>query len=129
MRGMVLSLRTALGTRRARVFVALLLAAFLLQIAVTRSHFHFGGAGAHLAEAQIPDGDGTPPEPQKAPSGHDESKCPLWHASGICGAADLALASTFAPPISSHTGAQFDPRAVFPERFVASWRSRAPPSV
>jgi hypothetical protein len=129
MRGMLLALRTALGARRARVFVALLLAAFLLQVTVTRSHFHFGAVDASVAQAGVEHDAGAPSKPQKAPSGHDESHCPLWHASGICGTADMALASTFAPPISSHTRAQFDPRVIFPERFVASWRSRAPPSV
>lgn len=129
MRGSLLILRTAIGARRARVFVALLLAAFLLQVAVTRSHFHLGHAGVAVAQADV-SADGTAPaKPQKAPSGHDENNCPLWHASGICGTADMAVASIFVPPIASHTRASFDPRVIFPERFVAGWRSRAPPIV
>lgn len=127
MKGMLLALRSSLGARRARVFVALLLAAFLLQVAVTRSHFHWGNAGVAIAQADISGDHSAPAKQHKAPSGHDENNCPLWHASGICSTADMAVASIFVPPIVSYTRASFDPRVVFPERFVAGWRSRAPP--
>lgn len=129
MKGLLLATRNALGTRRTRVFVALLLAVFLLQVAVTRSHFHLGHASATVAQAEVSGDTSAPAKPHKAPSGHDENNCPLWHASGICGAADVAVAVIVVAPISSHTRASFDPRVVFPERFVANWRSRAPPIV
>jgi len=115
---------------RAAALVCLLLALFVLQTAVTRSHFHLGsasGGDVSLADAAGVDvgAGGT-----KAPTPlHDESHCPLWHAAGVCGAAVAPDAVTIIAPIATWLRIAVDARLIFPERFTAAWRSRAPPSL
>jgi|GEM_PF-6225357 hypothetical protein len=118
------------GGGRARAFVSLVLLAFVMQIAVTRSHFHFGhafdGVAATVAAQDSPADHAAGGSKPSKPS-HDESNCPLWHAAGVCGAAAPAVASVLfiAKPMPSRVG--IDERRIVPERFTAAWRSRAPP--
>ena len=116
-------LRRALRASRARAAVWFVLAAFVLQFAVTRAHFHF--AAAHEGIQVVSADAGTP---GKAPL-HDQANCPLYHAASVCGA---ALAGTAAAPIFPDTGvahAVFTPAVPRAERIAANWRSRAPPSL
>jgi hypothetical protein len=118
------------GGGRARAFVSLVLLAFVMQIAVTRSHFHFGHAfdsvAATVAAQDAPADDAAGGSKPSKPS-HDESNCPLWHAAGVCGAAAPAVSSVLfvAKPMPSRVAV--DERRILPERFTAAWRSRAPP--
>jgi hypothetical protein len=115
-------------SRRAVALVWLLLAAFVLQTAVMRGHIHVGAdldAGATLA-ASAADGAGGTEQPRPS---HDESKCPLWHAAGVCGAIAAADVARLYVPRSQRLSVAADARLIFPERFAAAWRSRAPPAV
>jgi hypothetical protein len=123
------TLRRVNRSRRAVAFVWLLLAVFVLQTAVMRGHFHVGGDldGGATFKAGAADG-GAGETKQPLPS-HDESKCPLWHAAGVCGAIAAAdIAHLYVPP-SARLRVAADERLIFPERFAAAWRSRAPPTV
>ncbi len=102
-----------------------LLALFVLQISVARSHFHFDLAERNSAAL---DGDITDGGPQPKPA-HDEADCPLWHAGVAGGAALLADACALLPPPATRSLRVADARTIFPERFTAAWRSRAPPIV
>ena len=117
------------GGGRARAIVSLILLAFVLQIAVTRSHFHFGHAfdGVMIAAAQDAPADHASGGSKPSKPSHDESNCPLWHAAGVCGAAAPTVASVLfiVKPASSRIAV--DERSIVPERFTAAWRSRAPP--
>jgi hypothetical protein len=123
------TMRAVVRDRRAFAFVCLLLGVFLLQTAVTRGHVHTGlspdAAAAHALAGDIDGGGGT----KKPLPEHDESQCPLWHASGICGAAVAADAVVLALPAPVRSTVAGDERTIFPERFAAAWRSRGPPSV
>lgn len=120
------------GGGRARAIVSLVLLAFVLQIAVTRSHFHFGhaldGVSATVATqdaaADLAAGVSKPSEPA-----HDDAQCPFWHAAGVCGAAAVPHSIAVFVPQAARLGIAIDERLIFPERFAAAWRSRAPPSV
>jgi hypothetical protein len=122
------SLRRVNRGWRAVALVRLLLAVFVLQTAVMRGHIHVGNdldAGATLAASAADSGGNTK---QPHPS-HDESKCLLWHAAGVCGAIAAAdIAHLYVPP-SARLRVATDERLIFPERFAAAWRSRAPPTV
>lgn len=106
---------------RMRVLLALLLAAFVFQTSILRGHIHVASASGALEQAVDSHGGGSP-KPV-----HNEADCPLWHASSICGAGLAAVAATTVPPLSRTSQATRDERTVFPERFAATWRSRAPP--
>jgi hypothetical protein len=124
-------IRDSLRGSRAAALAALVLVAFILQTAVTRGHFHFGSAFATSLSIQA-NGDvsgETTGKPVKAPSGHDESNCPLWHAGNICGTAVASVAVALFTPSLASARAPIDQRKIFVERFVAHWRSRAPPSL
>lgn len=116
-------LRGSMRGGRALALVCLLLAAFVLQIAVTRSHFHLG-VSIGLAKADPATG-----TPAKFPPGHDDAKCPLWQASGVCGSAIPASAADLFALTPPHARAAARARVDFFKRFAAAWRSRAPPSV
>lgn len=124
------NLRDAVRGKRALSLVCLLLALFVAQTAVTRSHFHLGAAAdgapalADLAGADLGLGGTKAPLPT-----HDESHCPLWHAAGVCGAVVAADAIAIFAPIVAQLRIGVDARLIFPERFAAAWRSRAPPSL
>jgi hypothetical protein len=120
------TIREAMRDRCAFAFVCLLLGVFLLQTGVTRGHVHTGlspDTAAVLALAGDVDGGAKKPLPK-----HDESQCPLWHASGICGAAVAPDAVVLHLPAPARFHVAGDERAIFPERFAAAWRSRAPPA-
>jgi hypothetical protein len=116
------------GCGRARAIVSLILLAFVLQIAVTRGHFHFGHAldvatvAAQDASADLAQGGSKPSKPS-----HDESNCPLWHAAGVCGAAAPAVASVLFIVKPAPSRITVHEPSVVPERFTAAWRSRGPP--
>lgn len=116
---------TARGKRSVSALVHVLLLAFVLQIVATRGHFHFGSTAAADIVAQ--QGGDDAPAPSKQPTGHQESDCPLWHASVVCGGAIHATAVKIVAPLLRSTRAPLDQRAIVPERFTAAWRSRAPP--
>jgi hypothetical protein len=102
---------------------------FVSQTAVTRSHFHVGAAqdgGLLLADA---DADGPAGGAKQPLPTHDESHCPLWHAAGVCGAASVPDAIVLVVAPAHRMRIAVDERLIFPERFAAAWRSRAPPSV
>lgn len=103
----------------------LLLALFVLQISVARSHFHFDltERSSSALTCDLTD-DGPQPKPA-----HDEANCPLWHASVVGGSALLADACALLPPPATRSLRVADARTIFPERFTAAWRSRAPPTV
>jgi len=122
------ALRKAMRGGRASAAVCLLLALFVLQTAVTHSHFHFGAAGLAKTAQADPAKDAAG-KPAKAPLGHNEANCPLWHAAGICGAAVAPVANLFFVPPLGNARAPVDQRAIFVERFAVHWRSRAPPSL
>jgi hypothetical protein len=118
------------GGGRARGLVSLILLAFVLQIAVTRSHFHFGQAidgGAAIIAAQDALADLAAGGSKPSKSSHDESNCPLWHAAGVCSAAAPAVASVLFIVKPAPSRIAVDERRIVPERFTAAWRSRAPP--
>jgi len=128
MRGWLRELRPAArGTRVASALVHALLLAFLLQIVATRGHFHFGDTAAtHVVAAQQLDNGADPSGPSKVPA-HQETDCPLWHASLLCGSAVHATTVTIVAPLLRSARAPIDQRTIVPERFNAAWRSRAPP--
>jgi hypothetical protein len=118
------------GGGRARAVVSLLLLAFVLQIAVTRSHFHFGDTADATAVAMAQDASSDHVDGSSAPlqkPSHDESHCLLWHAAGVCGAAAPAVVAVLFIAKPTSTRIAVDERAIVPERFTAAWRSRAPP--
>lgn len=122
-------LRQGLRGQRALAFVWLILAVFVLQTAVSRSHFHIGtDVNGGVALAGDIDGLDAGAPSQKLPP-HDESSCPLWHAAGVCGAIAAADAGVLYVPPSARLRVAADERLIFPERFAAAWRSRAPPTV
>jgi hypothetical protein len=108
---------------RAYLFVSLLLAAFVLQIASTRSHFHLGAASGVANAASPTDG------PTKVPSGHDETKCRIWHASGVCGGAVPSVGAVLFVVKPVPARAVMADHAGFVPRIALAWRSRAPPLV
>jgi hypothetical protein len=116
-------LREMMRGGRAFALVSLLLSVFVLQIGVTRSHFHLGTSFG-LAKAAP-----STEAPAKVPLGHDEAKCLLWHASGICGSAVPATATVLFLVPPAQTRVAVEARDIFLEPFVSAWRSRAPPSV
>lgn len=121
-------LRRVMRGGRASAAVCLLLVIFVVQTAVTHSHFHLGAAGlATTAKADLASDASS--KPVKAPLGHDELNCPLWHTAGVCGAAVAPVAGVFFVPLLGQARAPTDQRAIFVERFAAHWRSRAPPSL
>ena len=111
---------------RASAVLCLVLAAFVLQTVATRSHFHLGSATLTIAKLDMSE---TAGKPLKAPLGHDESNCPLWHAAGICTAAVAASAFVLFVPQFDQARTPVDQRAIHFERFAAHWRSRAPPTL
>jgi hypothetical protein len=118
-------LRRAMRGRWAARGALFLLALFVLQISVARSHFHFDHSERD-ALALAGDVTGGSPHPKPA---HDEANCPLWHAGVAGGSALLADACVLLPPPATRSLRVADARTIFPERFTAAWRSRAPPIV
>jgi hypothetical protein len=120
------------GGSRARALVSLVLLAFVLQIAVTRGHFHFGHALDSVvatAPAQDAVADQAAGGSKPGTPSHDESNCPLWHAAGVCGAAAPAVGAVLFIAAPAPSRIATDERSIVPERFTAAWRSRAPPSL
>jgi hypothetical protein len=123
-------LRNAARGERGFALVCLLLVVFVLQGAVTRGHFHLGAAFDAAGPQLAGDVDPGPAGNQKKPlPPHDETHCLLWHAAGVCGAAVAADAAKLFVPASARLRIAVDERPIFPERFAAAWRSRAPPAV
>lgn len=122
----LLGWRKAVRGSRATALVCLLLVAFVAQSAVTRGHFHLGLSGGGVQLASV---DACDAQSDKAPLRHDESHCPLWHAAGVSGAAVAPSAPAIFVPLTVVDIASTDLRAIFPERYAAAWRSRAPPSL
>lgn len=118
-------LREAMRGSRACALICLLLVAFVAQAAATRGHFHLGVPGG----LQLATGEACDTQPNETPLRHDESHCPLWHAAGVSGAAVAPSAPALFVPRAGVDLASTDLRAVFPERYAAAWRSRAPPSL
>lgn len=106
---------------RAQLLLVLLLTAFVFQTSFLRGHIHVESAQGAVHELADATGGGSP-----GPI-HNEADCPLWHASSICGAGLIAVAAMAVPPLSFASKAARDERTIFPERFAAAWRSRAPP--
>jgi hypothetical protein len=115
--------RTARNSSRAQLFFLLVLAAFVFQTAVLRAHIHAGTADGSV---QLASEEATASKGKHSPT-HNEADCPLWHASSNGTAGIVAAATALPAPLSETSRATFDERNIFPERFAAAWRSRAPP--
>ncbi len=120
------SLRLALRSRDWRqAFVALVLAAFVAQSALTQGHWHTAAGEPAFASSDVSPASGHPGKPIKG----DQTNCPICHAASVAGAFFASTAPALrVPPLGTRAGPR-DERAVVVERFVAHWLSRAPPAV
>jgi hypothetical protein len=117
---------------RSRAFVYAWLAAFVGQSIVTTSHFH-ANAGTDGASVASIDG----PASVAAQAGLDKgakhksdhnAKCPICQAASVTGSFVAATQSVFLPLFDTFF-VSHDERIIAVERFMASWRSRAPPAL
>lgn len=123
------------GGRGFRVFVYFVLCAFVFQGFITHRHMHWGdsadrpSADAFHVENGVALPDLSMPASKQLPAGHDESKCPIYHAAAVAGCFLAATTPILRIPPLSTLALQRDERSIVVERFTAAWRSRAPPSV
>lgn len=117
---------------RTHAFVCALLAAFVAQSIVTVSHFH-PVAGTSTSAIDVFDGTSRIVSQAGLDAGSkhksdDASKCPICQAASVTGSFLAAAQVTFVPLLSTFF-VSHDERVIAVERFMASWRSRAPPAL
>ena len=123
------------GGRGFRAFAYFVLCAFVFQGFITHRHMHWNGLANGLAADAIHIENGvvlsdlSAPASKQLPAGHDESKCPIYHAAAVAGCFLVATAPILRIPPLSTLALRRDERSIVVERFTAAWRSRAPPSV
>ena len=120
-------------TRVMRALAYVVLAAFVLQGMVTQNHLHGAFAAPAFSSDVHQDGvalaDAGKAGSTQLPAGEHDRNCPICQAASIAGAAFASSAPILRVPSLSTLFVARDERTIVVERFVAAWRSRAPPLV